>query len=93
MNSGMKKGMIVAFDFAYLRYSNELGFSCPKFIIHDKLETTHINQLKTIFEMSASINGQYIVPILRERIKDIDSTLIEKAKILELSKIEKLFKI
>ncbi len=93
VGTGMKKGMIVAFDFAYLRYSNELGFSCPKFIIHDKLETTHINQLKTIFEMSASINGQYIVPILRERIKDIDSTLIEKAKILELSKIEKLFKI
>ncbi|MBQ3408506.1 MAG: DUF2326 domain-containing protein [Clostridia bacterium] len=93
VGTGMKKGMIVAFDFAYLKYSNELSMNCPKFIIHDKLETTHINQLRTIFEMSSNINGQYIVPILRERIKDVDSNIIEKAKILELSKNKKLFKI
>ena len=93
VGTGMKKGMIVIFDFAYLEYSNYMNINCPKFIIHDKLETTHINQLSTIFNICQSINGQYIVPILRERISQIDKDIIEKSKILELSKDNKLFKI
>lgn len=93
VGTGMKKGMIVAFDFAYLKYSNSKNIECPKFIIHDKLETTHINQLKTIFEICEEIKGQYIVPILRERIKDIDQDIIKNATILELSQSSKLFKI
>ena len=93
VGTGMKKGMIVAFDFAYLKYSNFKNIECPKFIIHDKLETTHINQLKTIFKICEEINGQYIVPILRERIKEIDQSIIKKATILELSQSKKLFKI
>lgn len=93
VGTGMKKGMIIIFDFAYLEYSNYMKIACPKFIIHDKLETTHINQLSTIFNICQSINGQYIVPILRERISQIDDTIVKKSKILELSKDDKLFKI
>lgn len=65
----------------------------PRFVIHDKLENTHINQLRTIFELSRDINGQYIVPILRERVDKIESALIEECKVLELSKDEKFFKV
>ena len=49
--------------------------------------------LKTIFKICEEINGQYIVPILRERIKEIDQSIIKKATILELSQSKKLFKI
>lgn len=91
VGTGMKKGMITVFDLAYLEYSYAMKINNPKFIIHDKLETTHINQLKTIFEICETINGQYIVPILRERISKIDTNIVEKSKILELSKSNKLF--
>ena len=57
------------------------------------MENTHINQLKTIFEISQSINGQYIIPILRERIDKVDEQYVDKAKVLELSESNKFFKI
>lgn len=93
VGTGMKKGMITVFDLAYLAYSNEMNIKCPKFIIHDKIETTHINQLKTIFDICINIEGQYIVPVLRERINEIDSNKIDNSIILELSQKDKLFKI
>ncbi|KHL97008.1 hypothetical protein QW71_03560 [Paenibacillus sp. IHB B 3415] len=93
VGTGMKKGIIVAFDLAYIKFAEEMNISSPKFVIHDKLENTHINQLKTIFDLCQEINGQYIVPILRERVDKIDSTLIEECKVLELSKENKFFKI
>ena len=84
---------MVAFDLAYLEFSNQENISCPKFLIHDRLENTHINQIKTIFEISEKINGQFIVPILRERVNAIDLNIIDKCTILELSEKNKLFKI
>ncbi|OME44123.1 DUF2326 domain-containing protein [Paenibacillus odorifer] len=93
VGTGMKKGIIVAFDLAYIKFAEEMSIVSPKFVIHDKLENTHINQLRTIFELSRDINGQYIVPILRERVDKIESALIEECKVLELSKDEKFFKV
>lgn len=55
------------------------------------MENTHINQLRTIFEICDDIEGQYIIPILRERIDKIDTKYIEKAKVLELSSTNKFF--
>lgn len=52
-----------------------------------------INQLDTIFKLSKDIKGQYIVPILRERVSSIDQGLIEEAKIIELSENDKFFRI
>lgn len=57
------------------------------------LENTHINQLETIFEIADSIDGQYILPILRERIDKLNPKKIESSIILELSEDDKLFKI
>lgn len=91
VGTGKKKAVIVAFDLAYMQYSIELGIKAPQFVIHDKMENTHINQLKTIFEICEKIDGQYIIPILRERIDKINQEYIEKAKILELSTTDKFF--
>lgn len=90
---GKKKAIIVAFDLAYMQYGIQMGMKIPQFVIHDKMENTHINQIKTIFEICESIDGQYIIPILRERIDSLDQNIIEKAKVLELSTEDKFFRI
>ncbi len=93
VGTGKKKAVIVAYDLAYMQYSIKMGINVPQFVIHDKMENTHINQLKTIFQICNEIDGQYIIPILRERIDKIDQNYIDKAKILELSTEDKFFKI
>ena len=67
-STGKKKGQIAAFDFSYIEFADSLDIECLHFIMHDQLETIHDNQLNTIVEVSNSINGQYIVPILRDKI-------------------------
>ena len=91
VGTGKKKAVIVAYDLAYMQYSIDAGIKVPQFVIHDKMENTHINQLKTIFEICEKIEGQYIIPILRERIDKIENSFIEKATVLELSSTNKFF--
>lgn len=67
--------------------------AAPQFVIHDKLENTHINQLKSIIEICHNIDGQYIIPILRERIDKIDTKYIEEAQVLQLSSEDKFFRV
>lgn len=93
VGTGKKKAVIVAFDLAYMRYAEEMRIFAPQFVIHDKLENTHINQLKTIFELCQNINGQYIIPILRERVDKVENSYIEAAKVLELSSDDKFFRV
>lgn len=93
VGTGKKKAVIVAYDLAYMQYSIDAGIQVPQFVIHDKMENTHINQLKTIFEICEDIEGQYIIPILRERIDKVNNEYIEKAKVLELSSTDKFFRV
>ena len=93
IGTGKKKAVIVAYDLAYMQYSVEVGMKVPQFVIHDKMENTHINQIKTIFEICNKIEGQYIIPILRERIDKVDQQYIERSKVLELSSSDKFFRI
>lgn len=90
-STGKKKGQIAAFDFAYVEFADKLDIECLHFIMHDQLETIHDNQLNTIVEVANSINGQYVVPILRDKIpSNID---ISEFEVLSLSQNDKLFKI
>lgn len=90
-STGKKKGQIAAFDFAYIQFADTLDIKCLHFVMHDQLENIHNNQLNTIVEVSNSINGQYIVPILRDKIpSDID---VSQYEIVSLSQNDKLFKI
>lgn len=89
-STGKKKGQIAAFDFAYIQFADELLLPSLHFILHDQLENIHDNQLNTLFEVANSLNGQYIVPILRDKIpQEID---INPYTILTLSQEDKLFK-
>ena len=90
-STGKKKGQIAAFDFAYIEFADKLDIECLHFIMHDQLETIHDNQINTIVEVANSINGQYIVPILRDKIpSNID---ISEFEVLSLSQNDKLFRI
>jgi uncharacterized protein YydD (DUF2326 family) len=90
-STGKKKGQIAAFDFAFIEFADKLDIECLHFIMHDQLESIHDNQLNTIVEVANSIKGQYIVPILRDKIpSNID---ISEFEVLSLSQDDKLFKI
>jgi uncharacterized protein YydD (DUF2326 family) len=91
LGTGKKKGQIAAFDFAYILFADALDIEALHFILHDQIENIHDNQIHTLVDIANSINGQYIVPILRDKIPDdIDATLYE---IVSLSQTDKLFKI
>ena len=90
-STGKKKGQIAAFDFAYIEFADKLDIECLHFIMHDQLETIHDNQLNTIIGVANSINGQYIVPILRDKIpSNVD---ISEFEVLSLSQENKLTKL
>lgn len=90
-STGKKKGQIAAFDFSYILFADDLDIRCLHFILHDQLENIHDNQLNTLVAVANSINGQYIVPILRDKIPpNID---ISQYEVLSLSQEVKLFKL
>jgi len=90
-SAGKKKGQIAAFDFAYISFADSQNIKCLHFILHDRMESMHDNQLKTLIDMANNINGQYIVPILRDKIPEgID---VGQYEVLRLSQEDKLFRI
>ena len=90
-STGKKKGQIAAFDFAYIQFADALEIDHLHFIMHDQLENIHDNQINTIVQVANSLNAQFIVPILRDKIPDnID---VNEYEILTLSQNQKLFKI
>lgn len=90
-STGKKKGQIAAFDFAYIEFADFLDINCLHFVMHDQIENIHDNQLNTIIDVANNINGQYIVPILRDKIpSNID---ISDYEVISLSQTNKLFRI
>ncbi len=89
-STGKKKGQIAAFDFAYLQFAEDLELKYLHFILHDQLESIHDNQLNTLIEVANSLNGQYIVPILRDKIPP--GVAVEDYTVLSLSQEDKLFR-
>lgn len=97
MGDGKKKGLIAAFDLGYISYANEKNILSPQFVMHDRIEGVHGNQLKSLFDIVNDINfnGQYIVSILSGKFSELQLAdhYLEENKILELSQTDKLFKI
>ncbi len=93
VGSGKKKGLISAFDLAYYAFAVKKGITCPKFIIHDKMETTDKKQLQEIFNITEENKAQLIIPILNEKLSFLDAEQRKKHIVLELSNSDKFFKI
>lgn len=90
--SGKKQAIISAFDLAYVDFVTELNLVFPNFIAHDKIELIDIEKLKALFDIANEINGQYIVPVIQDKIERILPEY-ESNVILKLNEKNKFFRI
>ena len=90
--SGKKQGEITCFDLAYVLFADEENIPCLHFILNDKKELMHGNQLllaaQAVEEMG---NVQYVSSILRDKLPA--SLNNERYFILKLSQRNRLFRI
>ncbi|PLR35051.1 DUF2326 domain-containing protein [Chimaeribacter californicus] len=90
---GKKKAQVTALDLAYLSSLEEKRAKTLRFVAHDGIEAIHANQIKTLFDIAAGIDGQYILAILQDKLSSVDNGFIEDNTVLKLSESNKFFKI
>ena len=91
--SGKKKGQIAAFDLAYLRYRQEVGARTARFTLQDENEVIDATQLRKLFEIAQSIDGQYVLSVLQDRLPAVDFPNVDDCVIVRLSKEERFFRL
>lgn len=90
-STGKKQGEIACFDIAYTLFADEENIPCMHFILNDKKELMHGNQLVRIAKLVKAKNIQFVASILRDK---LPPELNNPAYlILELSEDDKLFRI
>ncbi len=90
-SSGKKQGEISCFDMAYIKFAREENIPCLEFLLYDKKELMHDNQLVKIAEYVSLNNIQFVASVLRSKIPvEINK---EENIILKLSQAKKLFMI
>ena len=91
MSSGKKQGEILCFDLAYTIFADEEGISCLHFLLNDKKELMHDNQLLKVADYVIKKDIQLVVSILKDK---LPNDLLKRANVVvELSQEDKLFKI
>lgn len=93
VGGGKKKGQVAAFDIAYISFVAQMGMSAPRFVLHDSVEDVHNNQLGSLFEYAAKFEGQYVISVLSEKIKNVSTVDVETHVRLELDQDDRFFKI
>lgn len=91
LSSGKKQGEISCFDIAYILFADEENMPCLHFLLNDKKELMHDNQLLKIKEVVNRSNIQFVASILRDKLPDELNN--EEYFVVKLSEKEKLFKI
>lgn len=92
-SSGKKQGEITCFDIAYTLYADDQGIPCYHFLLNDKKELMHDNQLVKISEMVSQQRRhvQFVASILRDKLpKELNQ---EAYFVVKLSQSDKLFRI
>jgi uncharacterized protein YydD (DUF2326 family) len=90
-SSGKKQGEISCFDIAYTFFADEENIPCMHFILNDKKELMHDNQLVKIADLVNTNDIQFVASILRDKLPDELNK--EEYFIIELSEDNKLFQI
>lgn len=90
--SGKKQGEITCFDVAYILFADEEDIPCLHFVLNDKKELMHDNQLIRIGKLvNETPNIQYVASILRDKLPE---ELNQEDNIIQtLSQHSRLFKI
>lgn len=87
--TGIKKAMITCFDLAHINLIIEKEYHMPIFTIHDKMENIDLKELAGIISETRKFAGQYIFPILSDRINMMG--IKEEEVVLRLSAKNKFF--
>jgi hypothetical protein len=89
-SSGKKMGEILCFDLAYIAFADEENIPCFHFLLNDKKELMHDNQLTKVAEYVKNKKVQLVVSILKDKlpVELIDSS----HTVVELSTTNKLFR-
>jgi len=90
-SSGKKQGEISCFDIAYTFFADEENIPCMHFLLNDKKELMHDNQLVEIADLVNRNNIQFVASILKDKLPD--KLNHEEYFILKLSEDDKLFRI
>lgn len=91
LSTGTRKSIITSFDLAYQKLAMKLDKKTPKFIVHDVIETVDQVALKAIVDIVNTMDVQYIVSVLHEKIKN-NSSITSGDIAVTLSERDKPFK-
>lgn len=90
-SSGKKQGEISCFDIAYVLFADDENIPTLHFLLNDKKELMHNNQLVKIAELVDSTNIQFVASILKDKLPaELNK---EEYFIIKLSQQDKLFRI
>ena len=91
LSSGKKQGEILCFDIAYILYARQENIPHLDFLLNDKKEILHNNQLEKVSDFVTKNNIQLVLTILKDKLPQ--SLVKDENIILELSQDDKLFRI
>lgn len=90
-SAGKKQGEVLSFDIAYVMFAEDQGIDCLHFLLNDRKELMHGNQLLSVSELASRYGCQVIVAILQDKLPEgMDLT---NSVVLRLSQESKLFRI
>lgn len=90
-SSGKKQGEISCFDIAYTLFADEENIPCLHFLLNDKKELMHDNQLLKIAQLANDKGIQFVVSILKDKLPEELNR--EDYVVVKLSPTDKLFRI
>lgn len=91
LSSGKKQGEISCFDIAYTLFADEENIPCLHFLLNDKKELMHDNQLLKIAQLVNSKGIQFVASILMDKLPEELNR--EEYFVVKLSQEDKLFRI
>ncbi|WP_237580189.1 DUF2326 domain-containing protein [Candidatus Enterococcus huntleyi] len=91
LSSGKKQGEIICFDLANILFSNSENLPTFNFLLNDKKELMHDNQLIKVARFVQENNVQLVASILKDKLPE--TVLADAHIVVELSQKSKLFKI
>lgn len=91
LSSGKKQGEISCFDIAYSIFADEENIPCLHFLLNDKKELMHDNQLLKIANLVNGKGIQFVASILKDKLPDELNR--EEYFVVKLSQRDKLFRI
>lgn len=91
LSSGKKQGEISCFDIAYTLFADKESIPCLHFILNDKKELMHDNQLVKLAEIANRENIQFVASILEDKLPA--ELRNDDYYVVKLSQNDKLFRI